>query len=95
MRRVLAELRRGVSERSYRVLYLRWVEGWTTREIAAALGLTPAQVRSRDHRMIGKCRSLFDSCAGGGDAGMAGSRAVEKTKKTSERAQRLRELCGS
>jgi RNA polymerase sigma-70 factor (ECF subfamily) len=81
VQRVLAELRRGVSERSYRVLYLRRIEGWTTREVAAALGLTPAQVRSRDHRMKRKCRRLFDSCLGDGEAGMVGSRAEKKRKK--------------
>jgi hypothetical protein len=74
------------------VLYLRWIEGWTTREIAAALGLTPARVRSRDHRMKRKCRSLLASCAGGGDAGMAGSRAVEKKRK---KLRNARNVCGS
>ena len=67
--RVLAVLRRRVSERSYRVLYLRWIEGWTTREVAVALGLTSAQVRSRDHRMKGKCRSLFGTGTGEGFPG--------------------------
>jgi RNA polymerase sigma-70 factor (ECF subfamily) len=69
VRRVLAALRQRVSERSYRVLYLRWIEGWTTREVAVALGLTPAQVRSRDHRMKGKCRSLFGTGTGEGFPG--------------------------
>ena len=69
VRRVLAALRRRVSERSYQVLYLRWIEGWTTREVAVALGLTSAQVRSRDHRMKGKCRSLFGTGTGEGFPG--------------------------
>jgi RNA polymerase sigma-70 factor (ECF subfamily) len=89
VRRVLAALRRGVSGRSYRVLYLRWIEGWTTREVAAALGPTPAQVRSSHHRMRRKCRSLFDSCAGDGEAGMACGRAKGKKRKKLRNARNV------
>jgi RNA polymerase sigma factor (sigma-70 family) len=60
VRRVLAELRQRVSERSYRVLYLRWMEGWTVREVGACLGLTPQQVWLREHRIKRKFRCLWD-----------------------------------
>jgi RNA polymerase sigma factor (sigma-70 family) len=60
VRRLLGELRRRVSARSYRVVHLRWIEGRTTQEIAAALELTPQQVRFRQHRMMQKLRLLSD-----------------------------------
>ena len=46
VRQLLGKLRRRVSARSYRVVQLRWIEGRTTQEIAAALDLTPQQVRT-------------------------------------------------
>ncbi len=63
---VLDELRQQVSERSYRVVYLRWIEGRTIPEIAAALNLTPQQVRFRSHRMKQKFHILFDLCTRNG-----------------------------
>jgi RNA polymerase sigma-70 factor (ECF subfamily) len=62
---VLGELRSQVSECSYRVLYLRWIEGWTAAETAAAVGLTPAQVWFREYRMKNHFRRLFRQHAGG------------------------------
>jgi RNA polymerase sigma factor (sigma-70 family) len=59
VQRVLGELRQRVSERSYRVLHLRWMEGWTVREVGACLGLTPQQVWLREHRIKRKFRCLF------------------------------------
>jgi len=60
VRLALAELSGQVSAMSYNVIYLRWIEGRTTAEIAAALKLTPDQVRFRTHRMKRKFRDLFE-----------------------------------
>jgi len=65
VQQVLAELRRQVSACNYRVLHLRWIEGRSNAEIAAALGLAPASVRFRAHRMMQKFRRLFDLHADG------------------------------
>jgi DNA-directed RNA polymerase specialized sigma24 family protein len=59
VRGVLAELSGRVSACSYQILHLRWIEGRPLPEIAAALGLTPAQVRFRHHRVKQKFRRLF------------------------------------
>jgi RNA polymerase sigma-70 factor (ECF subfamily) len=56
---VMAELSGRVSASSYQILRLRWIEGRSLPEIAAALGLTPAQVRFRHHRVKQKFRRLF------------------------------------
>jgi RNA polymerase sigma factor (sigma-70 family) len=63
---VLAELRRQASERSYQVLHLRWIEGRAVGQIADILGLTPAQVRFRAHRMKDRFHQLFDLHMGRG-----------------------------
>ncbi len=47
----LAELRPRITEANYRILQLRWVEGWTVAEVAAVLTLTQEQVRYRSHRL--------------------------------------------
>jgi len=57
---VLGELSGQVSPTSFEVLYLRWIEGRPTSEIAAALELTPDQVRFRICRMKRKLRDLFE-----------------------------------
>lgn len=59
VRRVLVELAGQVSQISFQVLYLRWIEGRPTAEVAAALELTPRQVRFRTCRMMRKLRALF------------------------------------
>jgi RNA polymerase sigma-70 factor (ECF subfamily) len=59
VRDVLAELSGRVSACSYQILRLRWIEGRPLPEIAAHLGLTPAQVRFRHHRVKQKFRRLF------------------------------------
>jgi RNA polymerase sigma factor (sigma-70 family) len=66
IRRVLAEFRTQVSEASYRVIHLRWVEGLTISEVAAALRLTPEQVRFRHHRLMKKLRVLAGRRGRGG-----------------------------
>ena len=63
VRSVLAELSGQVSETSFRVLYLRWIEGRTVAETAAAVELTPEQVRFRTHRLKRKFRDLFERSA--------------------------------
>jgi RNA polymerase sigma-70 factor (ECF subfamily) len=60
VQRVLAKLRRRVSELSYRVLHLRWMEGFTVAEVGACLGLTPRQVWFCEYRLKRKFRCLFD-----------------------------------
>jgi RNA polymerase sigma factor (sigma-70 family) len=60
VQRVLDVLRRHVSLRSYRVLHMRSIDGCTVSQTAAALALTPGQVRSRHHRMKQKFRRLFE-----------------------------------
>ncbi len=60
VRSVLGELSGQVSQLSFQVLYLRWIEGRQTSEIAAALELTPEQVRVRICRMKRKLRDLFE-----------------------------------
>ena len=60
VQRVLAELASQVSPASFQVLYLRWIEGLPTAEVAAALELTPQQVRFRTHRMKQKFRHLLE-----------------------------------
>jgi RNA polymerase sigma-70 factor, ECF subfamily len=59
VRSVLDELSHQVSRTSFQVLYLRWIEGRPTAEVAAVLALTPEQVRFRTHRMKRKLRELL------------------------------------
>ncbi len=58
---VLAELSASVPAVSFRVLYLRAIEGLTTAEVAEALHLNPGQVRLRLHRMRLKLRALLEN----------------------------------
>jgi RNA polymerase sigma-70 factor (ECF subfamily) len=60
VRGALAQLSSQVSPKSYQVLYLRWIEGRPTAEVAAALALTPGQVRFRTCRMKRKVRDLLE-----------------------------------
>ena len=53
----LAGLRHDASPLSYRVLHMRLMEDRSVAEVAAALGLTPARVRYRHHRMLRKLRT--------------------------------------
>jgi RNA polymerase sigma factor (sigma-70 family) len=61
VRRGLDELQHRVSELSFQVLRLRWLEGRTVQETATCLGLTPAKVWAREHRMKRKLRALLRS----------------------------------
>lgn len=61
VRRGLAELSRQVSECSYRVLLLRSIEERAVPEVAAALGLTPEQVRLRHCRVKRDLRQLVET----------------------------------
>jgi RNA polymerase sigma factor (sigma-70 family) len=58
----LDELRKQVSERNYRVLYMRSVEGLTVAETAAALGLEPEQVRLLHYRSKQKLVEMLKLC---------------------------------
>jgi len=55
----MEELRSQIPEINYRVLEMRIVEGRTEAETAAALDLTPEQVRYRKHRTLRKLQSLL------------------------------------
>jgi len=50
-----------VSDKSYRTLQLRWIEGKSINEIANVLELTPAQVRLRQCRMKKQLQRLINS----------------------------------
>src|SRR5262249_19718176 len=58
VRVVLGQLERQVTARSFLAFHLRWIGGLSTREIGAALGLAPAQVRLRQHRVMQVCKRL-------------------------------------
>jgi RNA polymerase sigma-70 factor, ECF subfamily len=60
VQRILLELSGEVSQTSFQVLYQRWIEGRPTADVAAALELTPDQVRFRTHRMKQKLRELLE-----------------------------------
>jgi RNA polymerase sigma-70 factor, ECF subfamily len=70
VRGVLAELSRQVSPTSYRVVYLRWIEGRPAAEVAAALALTPEQVRFRTCRLKRKVRELLERAGDPGGSGL-------------------------
>lgn len=57
--RTLAELRRRVSEKNYRVVHLRWIDGRGAAEIADEVDLTQEQVRYRLRRMKQKLQNLL------------------------------------
>ena len=59
VRAALDELARS-SPISFQILHLRMFEGRSVAEVAAELGLTPEQVYSRQHRAIGKLRSMLE-----------------------------------
>jgi RNA polymerase sigma factor (sigma-70 family) len=56
LRTVMDELHGEVSDRSYRVLEMRLLEGRSVAEVAVALKLSSAGVRCRQHRMMRKLR---------------------------------------
>jgi len=60
VRGALAKLADHVPVRSFRVLYLRWIEDRNVAEIATALDLTPDQVRLLAHRMKERFRDVFE-----------------------------------
>jgi len=47
------------SEKSYRVLHLRYCQGMSAPQVAGALDLTPQQVWVREHRMKKKLAALL------------------------------------
>jgi RNA polymerase sigma factor (sigma-70 family) len=65
--RMLAQLRGRVSETNYRILHLRWMEGRTSAEIAAAVNVSQDQVRYRLGRMKRKLRALLKAHSPAGD----------------------------
>ena len=61
---VLANLRPRIEETNFHILQLHYWEGLTVRAIAARVGLTPEQVWSRLHRLLGKVRRAMPSYLG-------------------------------
>jgi RNA polymerase sigma factor (sigma-70 family) len=59
VRRLFDHLSTQISEVNYRILRLRFFEERTPAEIAEAMGLTPDQVRYRNHRLKRKLRGLL------------------------------------
>ncbi len=59
VRTAMEELRRQVSETNYRLFQMRTIEGCSEAETAAALNLTPEQVRYRKHRTQRKLKALL------------------------------------
>lgn len=59
VRTAMDELRQQVSETNYRVFEMRTIEGCSEAETAAALNLTPEQVRYRKHRTQRKLKALL------------------------------------
>jgi RNA polymerase sigma factor (sigma-70 family) len=55
----LEKPRNAVSPTTYRILYLRWVEGRSFAQIARIVDLTADQARARHHRAMKRVRSLF------------------------------------
>lgn len=53
---LLEELRPNVSDLNYQVVRMRLFEGRSVSDVAAALDITPEQVRSRQHRLLSKLR---------------------------------------
>ena len=51
VRHVLADLEQQVPETSYKIAYLRWIEGRNVEEVAEQLDLTHEQVWYRQHRV--------------------------------------------
>lgn len=57
---MLTRVRPRISPCSYRILHLRWFEGRPLDEIATLLGISPAQVRFRHHRVLRRLRGLLE-----------------------------------
>ena len=58
---VLGHLEQNISAASYRIVFLRWIEGKEFSEIAVALNLTNADVRVRHCRASKRLRALMRS----------------------------------
>ena len=61
---VLTQLRKKVSERSFQVFYMRRIEHQSVKAVAKELRLTPAAVRTRQHRMERKFRACLERYTG-------------------------------
>jgi RNA polymerase sigma factor (sigma-70 family) len=55
----LARIRQDIPDMTQRVLELRWIEGRDVSETAAALEITPEQVRVRQYRVKGRLKRLL------------------------------------
>ena len=60
----MEELRKQVSERTFQVVYQIEIEQRSTAEVAAALGLTPEQVRTRHWRAMKTLRKIVQTYSG-------------------------------
>jgi RNA polymerase sigma factor (sigma-70 family) len=59
VRRMLVELSEQVSPTNFRIAYLRWIEDLPAAQVAAAVQMTPQQVRMHTHRLKRKARRLL------------------------------------
>jgi RNA polymerase sigma-70 factor (ECF subfamily) len=62
---VLEQLRPRIGEDNYRIVRLRYWEGWPLAEIARSLGLTPNEVSCRLHRVLQQLRPRLLRCGHG------------------------------
>jgi RNA polymerase sigma-70 factor (ECF subfamily) len=96
VQRVLREMRHQVSPRNYCLFHLRWIEGRSMREIGTMLGLTPEQVRFRQHRLKRKFRVLYRLDITKDFSGQRIRSSCSETRRNFlQLAQRPRQLCGS
>ncbi|MDB5174691.1 MAG: polymerase sigma factor, sigma-70 family [Phycisphaerales bacterium] len=63
VRGALGEMKSRSSEQTYRVLHMRYLEGKGVGEVALALGMTPGQVWTREHRIKRNLRGLLEKSA--------------------------------
>jgi RNA polymerase sigma-70 factor (ECF subfamily) len=66
-RQKLLDTLASLGERDREVLELRYLEGLSTAEIAAVLGISPGAVMTRHTRALARLRSLFDDERSEGD----------------------------
>lgn len=59
LHKAMAKLQEIASDSSYRVLHLRYIDGWNVQQVADALGFSREQVWVREHRMKRKLRDLL------------------------------------
>jgi RNA polymerase sigma-70 factor (ECF subfamily) len=59
LRRAMDQLKNRTSDRSYRVLHLRWIDDLSVAEVGRMLGLSSGQVWAREHRMKRQLKDIL------------------------------------